>query len=396
MNNTHAGEYRLPHPLWRLAFRPFFLGAALFSIIAVLCWGFYWQAPFAWQPVGGPLWWHGHEMIFGYGCAVVAGFLLTAVQTWTGVPGFRGRPLIALFLLWLLARLLIAFPVDLAMVCVAVIDVSFLVVAAAVMARSVWAVKQWRNAPFIVILLVLASLNALSYTALSRDDFSQAQLHLHSAILLISLIILVVGGRVIPMFTANGTGTKKVEPLLWLEILSLASMVAVIVCSLIANDGPLPGALYLIAAVSNAWRFLRWRFFNCWRQPLLWSLHLSFAFIPLGLLALALESVDLWPNGSAALHALTVGAMGSMILAMIARVSLGHTGRPLQAPKAMSLAFFLILIAGLFRAVLPVVLPAAATLTIMLAALCWALAYGIFIGYYGPMLYAARVDGKVG
>jgi uncharacterized protein involved in response to NO len=153
---------------------------------------------------------------------------------------------------------------------------------------------------------------------------------LHGGVMLITLVVAIVGGRVMPMFTANGTGTAKVAPVKWLELSSLLSLLAVAVVAF-AGYTVLPPALLIallvFAALANAWRFLRWGFWHCWRVPLLWSMHLAYAFIPLGLLALALHHAGLFASGSAALHCFAVGTIGGMILAMISRVSLGHTGR---------------------------------------------------------------------
>ena len=144
-------------PIWRLAFRPLFLGGTLFSVIAMAWWTHFWLQPLNWQPHGGPIWWHGHEMQFGFGAAIVVGFLLTAVATWTGVTGLRGKPLVALALTWLLGRLLLAFGMGFPAWLIAVVDVAYPVLASIAMAYPVIKVKQWRNIMFVPILLILAT-----------------------------------------------------------------------------------------------------------------------------------------------------------------------------------------------------------------------------------------------
>ena len=386
-------------PLLRLAFRPLFLGGTLFSLIAMLWWTVFWLQPSAWQPYGGAIWWHGHEMLFGFGGAIVVGFLLTAVQAWTGVPGLRGGLLGVLAGSWLLGRLLLAFGAALPTGLPVAVDLSFLLFAAAAMAYPVVKVRQWRNLMFVPMLFALALLNGASHWGVLRGRPDLALQALHGAILLITLFIVVIGGRVIPFFTANGTGCQRQPPRRWLEILSGGSVILLVVIAF-AGFSRIPAALMVPlcagAAVVNGWRFLRWGYQHCWGVPLLWSLHLAYAFIPLGLLALALHSAGLLPHVSTALHCFTVGAIGGMILAMISRVTLGHTGRPLRPPRAMTAAYILILASAVVRVLVPAVLPALSQWGIGLAGLLWLAAYGIYCYYYGPMLLAPRIDGGPG
>ena len=386
-------------PLLRLAFRPLFLGGTLFSLIAMLWWTVFWLQPSAWQPYGGAIWWHGHEMLFGFGGAIVVGFLLTAVQAWTGVPGLRGGLLGVLAGSWLLGRLLLAFGAALPTGLPVAVDLSFLLFAAAAMAYPVVKVRQWRNLMFVPMLFALALLNGASHWGVLRGRPDLALQALHGAILLITLFIVVIGGRVIPFFTANATGCQRQPPRRWLEILSGGSVILLVVIAF-AGFSRIPAALMVPlcagAAVVNGWRFLRWGYQHCWGVPLLWSLHLAYAFIPLGLLALALHSAGLLPHVSTALHCFTVGAIGGMILAMISRVTLGHTGRPLRPPRAMTAAYILILASAVVRVLVPAVLPALSQWGIGLAGLLWLAAYGIYCYYYGPMLLAPRVDGGPG
>lgn len=392
-----------PAPILRLAFRPFFLFGTLFSVLAIGWWSWWWLNPTAWVPYGGVIWWHGHEMIFGFAAAIVVGFLLTAVQNWTGVPGLRGLPLALLFGLWLAGRLLISFGDTLPTEIIAAVDSSFLLAAAMAMAYPVIVAKRWRNLMFVPILLVLSGLNITSHLAIS-DDPLLAMKALQTAVLLISLIVAIIGGRVMPMFTTNGlmaAGIKitKPEPKRWLELCSLLSLLLVVISSLTGFD-QLPNgftvSLLAFASIANTVRFLRWGFWRTWPVPLLWSLHLAYMFLPLGLIALLLLEVGLLNNTSAALHCFTVGTIGGMILSMVSRVSLGHTGRPLQPPKPMSLAFSLLLLGAVIRVIIPGWAPAYSNVGIGLAGIFWVLAFGIFCGCYSRLLLTARADGKPG
>ena len=386
-------------PLLRLAFRPLFLGGTLFSVIAIGWWLYFWMNPSDWAPHGGPVWWHGHEMVFGFGAAIVVGFLLTAVQTWTGVIGVRGKPLAVLALSWLLGRLLLAFGAGLPVWLVAAGDIIFPLLAAIAMAYPVIKVKQWRNLMFVPMLLVLALLNMASHWGVVTEQPQLAMQSLHGTIMLFALIIAIVGGRVIAAFTANATGCERAAPVKWLEVASITSIILML---LIAFYGfaRVPSTLLMlvssIAAIANGWRFLRWGFQYSWSDPLLWSLHLAYAFIPLGFVALALYSVGLTDNLSAALHSFTVGAIGGMILAMISRVTLGHTGRPLEPHKLVSLAYVFILSAAVVRVVLPVLLPEFTHWGVGLAGVFWVGAYGIYLFFYAPMLVTTRADGNPG
>lgn len=403
MSQPAAQPVPQPLPIFALAFRPFFLGAALFSLLAIGWWSWWWLNPSSWMPYGGLLWWHGHEMVFGFTCAVIAGFLLTAVQNWTGVPGLKGRPLMALFGLWLLGRLSISLPLNLPTEMIAAIDSSFLFAVALCMAYPVILAKRWRNLMFVPLLLILAGLNITSH--LSLVDSPAMALHaIKTGVFLICLIVAIIGGRVMPMFTTNGLAAAgiritKPEAIRPLELTSLLSLLLV-VCAYSYGFEQLNPTLLLsllvLASVSNTLRFLRWQFWRCLSVPLLWSLHLAFAFLPIGLLALTLQQLGLLTNPSALLHGFTVGVIGSVILAMIARVSLGHTGRALQPPKLMSLAFACILCAALLRFLLPNLWPQYTNLGVALAGAGWVVAYGIFCLCYAGPLCRPRPDGKAG
>ncbi len=385
--------------LLRLAFRPLFLGGTLFSVIAVAWWTYYWLNPVEWSPYGGPIWWHGHEMLFGFGSAIVVGFLLTAVGAWTGVMGLRGKLLGVLAALWLLGRLLLSFGSSLPPLLLLGADISFLIFAAAAMAYPVIKVKQWRNLIFAPMLLVLALLNGAGHWGVMNDRPDLALQSLHGAIMLIVLIISVVGGRVIPFFTANASGYVRRPPVQWLEVTGSVFIMSLVLFAFIGFS-KVPAILMTVvclgAALLIGLRFLRWGIQYSRGVSLLWSLHLSYAFIPLGLLAMALYFMGVLPSISIALHCFTVGAIGGMILAMISRVTLGHTGRQLKPPRAIIPAFAFILAGATARVVVPALLPEYTMLGIGLAGILWVVAYGIFCVCYGPMLLAARVDGQPG
>jgi len=388
-------------PIWRLAFRPLFLGGSLFSIMAIAWWVYFWASPSGWLPHGGPVLWHGHEMLFGFGAAIVVGFLLTAVQSWTGVIGLRGKPLAVLFLSWLMGRLVLAFGVEAEFSgeLIAAVDISFLLLAAIAMAYPVIKVKQWRNLMFVPILLVLSFLNTVFHWAVINHHTDIATQSLHGSIILFSLIITILGGRVIPAFTANATSCTKKAPLKWLEVISILSIILLLMIAFQGFNNVPPLLLLVvssIAALANGWRFSRWGFQCCASVPLLWSLHLAYIFIPLGFMLLALQSIGLMDNVSAALHSITVGAIGGMILAMISRVTLGHTGRQLTPPRLIVLAYVFILLAAAIRIIVPAWFSEFSYLGITVSGVLWVLAFSIYFVFYAPMLLTKRIDNRPG
>lgn len=397
----------LPHPLFRLGFRPLFLSGVIISSALIAWWAIYWSSLMtgdiiSWSPVGGAIWWHAHEMIFGFSAAIIGGFLLTAVRNWTGIPTITGLPLALLVLIWWSARLLMAFGSALPSWLVLVVDELFLLGVAVAIGYPIVKAQMWRNLMFIPILLILASLNAVSHSIhfehLFEGDFSSLSMNaLHSAALLVCLMIVIIGGRILPFFTANGLKIPKVESIPLLELGSILSLLGVVGLAFYGFnrlDPVLVGSIALLSGVINFIRFARWQFWLCGNVPLLWSLHLFYLCVPLGLIALGINSLMDAPHFSSVLHILTVGAIGGMILTMIVRVSLGHTGRPLKASGVTSAAFIIFTIAIVVRTVLTVTFPELSTLNVMISAGLWVCAYLIFVWGYGPYLWSARPDGK--
>ncbi|MEH6669208.1 NnrS family protein [Halopseudomonas sp.] len=382
--------------LFELGFRPFFLAGAIFATLAIPLWIAAWLGlAGSWQPVGGWLAWHMHEMLFGFVAAIVAGFLLTAVQNWTGVPGLKGRPLIALAAVWLLARLawLAALPVWL----VVTLDMLFLPAVALVMARSVWIARQPRNYPIVLVLILLALCNLASLMGLAQGDFTLQRQGNIGALWLVAALMSIIGGRVIPFFTQRGLDLPHPIPALpWLDHLLLAGSIAVALLMLggIALQPSVGmGLLFALLGAGHMARLLLWHHPRIWQVPLLWSLHLAYAWLIIALYAMALWNAGWLISFSQAIHLLTIGSMSGLILAMIARVSLGHTGRPLKPAPAISAAFILLNLAVPARVWMTTQWPQTG---FWLAALCWGGAFALFVWHYAGMLYRPRPDGRPG
>ncbi|MNF24308.1 NnrS protein [compost metagenome] len=383
-------------PLWRLGFRPFFLAGAAFAALAIPLWlgvlAGWWPA---WQPAGGALGWHRHEMLFGFGASIIAGFLLTAAQNWTGRPGLSGPPLAALAAMWLAARLawLLGAPLWLLIP----LELAFLPTVALLLGRMLWAVRQVRNYPIVGVLTLLTLADLQVVLGLAQGNEAWQRQGVIAALWLVAAMMGLIGGRVIPFFTQRGLGrTAQVPALPWLEWSAQGGLVLLAV---LTATGPALqaqawlGALFALVALLHGVRLARWHDAGLWKVPLLWSLHLAYAWLVLALAGQALWHFGLLANASLALHALGVGGMGGLILAMVARVSLGHTGRPLQPPAAMAWAFALVNLGTAARVLLPPLWPQG---SLLLAGAAWTAAFGLFVWHYGPMLCQPRVDGQPG
>lgn len=382
-------------PLWRLAFRAGFLLAAAFAVAAMARWSGWMLWPADWDYRMAPNWWHAHEMVFGFAMPVVAGFLLTAVATWTGIAGTRGGRLQLLFGLWLVARLLLWLaPGQLALAWAA--EMLFLLLLTYELTRRVWARRQWRNMLFPPVLLALALMDTASFWQ-ADDPVSTTRLH-YGAVWMVTVFIVIIGGRVTPMFTGNRLGFKIPPQPPWLDYLSIGITALIgLVTALLPweQSGPWLQPLCLAGCVIHLYRLGHWRGWKTIREPLLWSMHLSYLCIPLAMLGLALAGDDPVANKNL-IHLLAVGTVGGMILAMMSRVSLGHTGRPLEVPGYLAWAFALVIIAAVIRALLPMVGVELTPWAWRISALLWMIAFTCFLYRYWSVLTQPRVDGKPG
>lgn len=381
-----------PPAVLRLGFRPFYWSAAAFAALAIPLWvGLYLGSPLPRPRALPEYFWHAHEMVFGFGLAVVVGFLFTAVRNWTGIDTPTGAPLALLVLLWGLARVLVwTGPLAAA----AVASVGFLLGAAGAIARVLWAARNRRNYFIAALLLAFAALDAAFFAAAAGIAPIAPLAPVRAAILLLVFLVTVIGGRVIPMFTQSATGARIVRNA-FLERAAPALLLAAI----IAHAGTWPaaatGGLWFAAAAAHAARLLSWRPWVAAGKPILWVLHLAYAWIPVGLLLLGLSEWQRFP-AVLALHALTVGAIAGMIAGMITRTALGHTGRMLQAGAVEMVFYVSMLLAALLRVAGPVVSPRLYPLWLVLSATCWSAGFLAYLAGYTPILWRPRKDGLPG
>ncbi len=390
---AQAAPALLGWPVLRLGFRPFYIGAALLACLSLPLWMgmFVGHVPFA--PSLPPMLWHAHEMLFGFAAAVIVGFLLTAVKAWTGLPTPRGAPLGALVLLWLAARLA-AFGAPYAVY--ALLDVLLLPAVGVVLLRVLVAARNQRNVPLIGLLLVMTAANAAFHLAvMGVFDGAVALSALHAELGLVVMVVCVIAGRVVPLFTKNVTPglVLSIPRRFELSLLAVTGATFVLwVCGALAWATAVAAGA---AALLNGARLALWKPWVTLRRPILWILHLSYAWLPIGLALLALAQLGIVAP-SLAVHALGVGVIGGLIIGMVTRTARGHTGRPLVASRAEVLAYVMVLAAALLRVAVPAVAPAA-TMQALLAATClWSGAFAIYLVIYTPWLMRTRLDGKDG
>lgn len=381
----------LQHPLLGLGFRPFYLLAAAFAAVSVPLWiarYFGWVSAFPHADLN----WHMHEMVFGFAIAVIIGFIFTAGRNWTGLWTPRRGHLAALAGLWIAGRVaMLMGPPLLA----AVIDLAFLPLAAWPIYRVLARAGNKRNM-FLVGLLGLLAIANLAYHAAVLGWFSLSSITaIHAAVLVVVIIESVIGGRVIPGFTANmAPGTKPVVNERR-DRITIGLTVAAALAWIFGAPAPLTAALALAAACGQMLRLAGWKPHATLGKPMLWILHVSYAWIPVGFLGLALASLGL-SSSSAAFHVLGVGATAGLIIGMITRTALGHTGRPLKAGGAEIAMYLLLQVGVLSRLVAALNMTELRDPMLVLAAVCWGAAFLLYVIVYGPYLFHARVDGRDG
>lgn len=384
-------------PVLALGFRPFYLLAGLFAAAALPAWiavffGYI-------QPLGylSGLDWHSHEMIFGFAPAVIAGFLLTAVRNWTGLPTASGLALAGLAALWLAGRVLVVTgPVVPAIV----VDLLFLPALGVTLAMPIWASRNLRNIKVLAILTVLAVLNIAYHAAhINLLPFEFKRIAVAAALDVITILMAVIAGRVIPAFTRGAIPGASVQSNFAIEVLAFASLVAVLILGVAGFWISIPPAVWLVvlvtAASAHALRLALWKPQQTAGNPLLLMLPVAYAWIPISLVLRALGQLDLVPAASAT-HALTIGAMSSLMVAMMTRSALGHTGRPLKAGAVELTAFALLQLTAVVRILAGVVLPGQYRVAMILAASLWVMAFAVFLLRYTPMLMQKRVDDRPG
>ena len=379
-------------PFLRLGFRPFYLGGALLAALIVPLWVALFMGLVQFAPSVSPLLWHAHEMLFGFAVAIIVGFLMTAGKAWTGLPTPRGPWLGAMALLWLAARVTaVVGPYGV----YAMLDLALLPLVAGILVSLLLQSRNYRNLPLALILALLALANLLFHLTAMGVLSLPAITPLYAALALVVMMLCVMGGRVIPAFTMAVTPGLKLVTHVWLERITLGATGLGLALWVFAAPGWVTLLVLAIASGLHARRLAGWHPKLALKRPILWILHASYAWIPVGLGLLALAQVGLVAV-SAGVHALAVGALGGIILGMITRTARGHTGRPLMVTRAEVLAYALVLSAAVLRVVVPLVLPSLYMASLLGAAIAWSVAFLIYLWIFTPWLMQTRLDGKDG
>jgi uncharacterized protein involved in response to NO len=382
--------YRGP-ALFSYGFRPFFLFGAAWSALALTLWLPMLSGHLALPTAFSPVDWHVHELIYGYVPAVVAGFLLTAVPNWTGRLPVVGMPLVVLFSIWVAGRVAVATSVLMTPIVAAAIDLLFLMALGAVIAREIIAGKNWRNLKVLAAVAVLLSGNAVFHWEAVAGRASGYGMRIGLAATL--MLIMLVGGRIIPSFTRNWLAKREPGrlPIAFdkADMAVMAASAAALLAWIMGPDARATAWLAVAAAGLNAWRLARWAGERTAAEPLVLILHIAFAFVPIGFLLLALAILaPAMVASTGALHGWTAGTIGLMTLAVMTRASLGHTGQALTATRPIQAIYVAALMSALARIV------AAFNLwrepMLHLAATAWVAAFLGFVVVYGPLLTQRR------
>lgn len=383
--------------LFSYGFRFFFLAAGLYAAAAVAAWlawlGLHLVGGVVLTPTfaGAAHQWHGHEMIFGYAVAALAGFLLTAVPSWTGTRPLAGRPLVLLAAVWLAGRLAMWFSAFLPPLAVAVADLLFLPLLGVLLARALFVRPAPRNLIFLGLIAVLFVANLACHLEWTGSLGDGVRWGLTLAIVTLASMVAIIGGRIVPAFTRNALMRMGVEDGLPrsfapLELVTLAAALALVVCYALPVPAPLTGAVAALAAVASLVRLAFWRADRTLGQPIVWSLHLAYLWLPVGYGAIAADMLFGLLPSAFALHALGIGAVGGMTLAVMTRAALGHSGRPLVVARPIAVAYVLVALAAVVRVGATVLATGLYLEAVLLSGALWLAAFTLFALVYWPIL----------
>jgi uncharacterized protein involved in response to NO len=385
--------------LFAYGFRSSFLLAGLAAMLLVPLWTLSFVGGLPLGSSWPPMLWHAHEMLFGFIASAMAGFLLTAVPSWTGQKGFAGRPLIILASIWLAARLMIASSALWPTALLAAVDLAFLPALAIMVAQPLLRSRS-RNTPLLAVLGMFWLTDVVFQIGLLRHNPPLALHALHIGIDIALVLVTVIGGRIVPSFTSSALRplglSAVVENRPVLTGLAIAGMVAVTLGDVFWPESRAAGYIAGFAACIQAARLLQWGTWRTLRQPIVWVLHLSYAWLPVGLALKAVALLSGAAIGAFWLHALTIGALTTMILGVMTRASLGHTGRALTVDPLTTFAYLLLTAAAVLRVFGLSVLRLNYPVVIISSALSWTIAFALFVIVYAPILWGPRADGEPG
>jgi uncharacterized protein involved in response to NO len=377
--------------LFSYGFRPFFLFGALYAALGVLLWLPAYTGGLSVPATFSPRDWHVHEMLYGFVPAVVTGFLLTAIPNWTGRLPLQGAPLIALLIVWLAGRIVVAFSAVIGWLPAVLIDGSFLLLMAAAAAREIIAGGNWRNLKVVSIVALLAAGNVAFHL---EAHFSGAADHgIRIGLAAIVMLITLIGGRIVPSFTRNWLARENPgrlpAPFGQFDAIAIAASALALALWILLPAAPVAGVALMLAGLIQALRLARWAGDRTLHDRLVLILHVGYAFIPIGFLLTGAAAFDLLAP-AAGIHAWAGGAIGIMTLAVMTRASLGHTGRALTASYITQAIYAAAVLAAVTR-VAAALIPAEAMPLLAVAGALWVMAFAGFCFAYGPLLASHRV-----
>jgi len=386
--------HMLKHVIFQKGFRPFFLFGAICGVFLVPWWAFTYQQPMSGEPGLESISWHSHEMIFGFTMAIVAGFLLTAVENWTSRPTARGAFLAVLVGLWMIGRLVGLGGAAAAIAGLA--DLLFLPTLTVAIAIPLFLAGSKRNYLLVAILPLLWVCDLflhLRTSGLLPQSYLRTDL---VAVDLIVVVLVIITGRIVPLFTRNALADESIRPVPGINLAGIISVLVVALIEVVAPGGYVMAAAAAIAGFFVLGRSLQWGSWKTLGNPILWVLHLGHVWIWLGLFLKAAAAAGLPIQSSVATHALTAGAIGTLTLGMMVRVTLGHTGRPLQVPPMMTVAFAAITGSALLRVFGPWLRADLTRSALISSATLWSLAFALYVIGNARHLVTPRPDGKPG
>jgi len=385
-------------PLFRLAFRPFFLGAGVFAVVSVFIWMMVYVHGVNFNFSGmSPTTWHAHEMIFGYAMAVIAGFLLTAIKNWTGQQTLRGPGLVVLFSLWLLARVIPLTGMNIPLTVLAGIDVLFMLFLVFAAVMPVLKAKQYKQLGVVSKLVLLLLSNVLFYLGVLGFVEQGVQWGLYSGLYMVMALMFVMARRVIPFFIEKGTDSSvTVQNWMWVDLSSLVLLLALWVIDVFTSYLTATSVIAIMLFVVHAIRLYGWYTNGLWNKPLLWVLYLAYGSLTAGFL---LKASEQWFAVSPFLsvHAFAYGGVGIMTIGMMSRVILGHTGRNVfEPPAVLTLCFALMAGGAVVRVLFPLFNNELYAYWIAVSQILWIASFMVFLIVYTPMLIKTRIDGRDG
>jgi len=397
LNIEEQKDYRIS--LHHLGFRPFFLLGSLFALVSITIWFLQYHFNILLPKIDNlpAAFWHGHEMIYGYGMAIIAGFLLAAVRNWTNVQTLHGWPLMLLALVWLLARLIPFSGSAHALSLMVLFDIGFNFLLCLAIMQPIMKAHQWSQLSIVLILTLLSLANLLFYFGMSGQVQTGMEMGLYAGLYLVISMMLLMGRRVIPFFIEKGVDEQaELTNYRWLDVASIVLMLVFITLQVFSPEMGLAAIVAFMLFLLHSLRLVGWHTPGIWQKPLLWILYLAYVCITLGFGLTALANFG-YLNPMLATHAFGLGGVGLMTIGMMARVALGHTGRNVFEPPAILRWIFLLATLGLIARIgLPLLLPGSYSLWIGISQVFWILAFGIFSWVYAPMLVKPRVDGRYG